>query len=62
MFSTTQTQAGSDPFQGENDAFYRIPVTALTGTMLGVIALAEIGFVLLSWFVYREMGWQTYHG
>jgi hypothetical protein len=44
------------------DAIYDIPVTALTGASLGIIAFVEIGLVTLSWFVYKEMGWQIYHG
>ena len=45
-----------------SEAIYDIPVDALTGTMLGVIAFVELGLVTVSWFVYKEMGWQIYHG
>jgi len=45
-----------------SDAIYDIPVTALTGASLGIIAFVEVGLVTLSWFVYKEMGWQIYHG
>jgi hypothetical protein len=45
-----------------NSLYNDVPVTALTGSMLGIIAFVEIGFILLSWRVFKEMGWQIYHG
>lgn len=55
-------QIDADGDTSVSEAIYDIPVDALTGTMLGVIAFVEVGLVTLSWFVYKEMGWQIYHG
>jgi hypothetical protein len=56
------TDLQTDAQSSISEVVYSIPVTALTGTMLGVIAFVEIGLLSLSWFVYKEIGWQIYHG
>lgn len=61
IFKDTR-QIDTDGDTSVSEAIYDIPVDALTGTMLGVIAFVEVGLVTLSWFVYKEMGWQIYHG
>jgi hypothetical protein len=38
------------------NSILHVPVTVLTGMILGMIALAEVGFVVLSWFIYKVRG------
>lgn len=38
----------------------KIPVTLLTTLIPTMIGLCEIGYLILSWFCWREMGWDIY--
>ncbi|PWN51917.1 hypothetical protein IE53DRAFT_29439 [Violaceomyces palustris] len=37
-----------------------VPVQVLTGAIPIVIGLAQVSFVVLSWYLWREFGWQIY--
>lgn len=39
---------------------HKIPVTLLTTLIPLMIGLCEIGYLVLSWFCWREMGWDIY--
>jgi hypothetical protein len=42
------------PTTGETTrSILHVPVSVLTGGILGVIALAEAGFIVLSWFIFK---------
>lgn len=56
------TAADGSKVTGETaDSILHVPVSVLTGLILGVIALAEVGYVVLSYFIYKEFGWQIFH-
>lgn len=37
-----------------------LPLNILTGIVIGVIGLAEVAIVILTYFVWREFGWRIY--
>ncbi|GHJ85629.1 hypothetical protein NliqN6_2031 [Naganishia liquefaciens] len=37
-----------------------VSVAVQTALILAVIAAAEVGFVILSWYIYRDFGWEIY--
>lgn len=38
----------------------RVPVQVLTGAIPFVIGIAEAGFIVLAWYLWREFGWRIY--
>ncbi len=46
--SQGREQTGETP-----NSVLHVPVSVLTGGILGMIALAEAGFIVLSWFIYK---------
>ncbi|CED84969.1 hypothetical protein [Phaffia rhodozyma] len=37
-----------------------VPVLLLTSLIPAMIGLCEIGYIILSWFIYKEFGWDVY--
>ncbi|KAL7410354.1 hypothetical protein BDY24DRAFT_344272 [Mrakia frigida] len=51
---------GTDSDELSSSAASKIPVTLLTALIPSMIGACEIGYLILSWFCWREMGWDIY--
>lgn len=40
----------------------RIPYMVLTSIIPAMIGASEAGYLVLSWYIYREFGWDVYKG